>query len=114
MRKIIYFLFVLTISSCSASKDELFQITDSFVDSLQTTYDSYGMLGGDKFKKITNDGMYQVIPIGRLINVKILEFVDKGVYEELELDLESHYKNDKRVNNIYINNAGTIIIDCRN
>lgn len=27
---------------------ELYQITDGFVESLQTTYESYGMLGGQK------------------------------------------------------------------
>lgn len=54
------------------------------------------------------------MPIGRLINVKILKAVTDDVYRDLEEDLESHYKNDRRVNNVYINNAGTIMIDCRN
>ncbi|MBK7957727.1 MAG: hypothetical protein IPK03_06160 [Bacteroidetes bacterium] len=64
--------------------------------------------------KVTNDGLYQVMPMGRLINVKILTAVSNDVYKELVEDIESHYKNDKRVNDIYINNAGTIMIDCRN
>ena len=54
------------------------------------------------------------MPIGRLINVKILKVVNYEVYKDLEEDLKSHYKNDKRVNNVYINKVGTIIIDCRN
>lgn len=29
-------------------------------------------------------------------------------------DLKSHYKDDKRVNDVYRNNGGTIMIDCRN
>jgi hypothetical protein len=54
------------------------------------------------------------MPVGRLINVKIMEAVDNEVYKELEEDLKSHYKDDERVNDVYINNAGTIMIDCRN
>jgi hypothetical protein len=54
------------------------------------------------------------MPIGRLINVKILKIVKEDYYKELENDLKEHYKNDKRVNDVFINNAGTIMIDCRN
>lgn len=53
------------------------------------------------------------MPIGRLINVKILKVVSDEVYNDLMEDLKSHYNKDKRVNNVYINNSGTIIIDCR-
>lgn len=114
MKKIIYFIIVAFVISCSPSKKELYDITDSFVESLQTTYDSYGILAGKEHLKLTSDGQYQVMPLGRLINVKILQVVSEDVYKELEKDLESHYKNDKRVNDVYINNLGTIIIDCRN
>jgi hypothetical protein len=114
MKKIIYFTILAFIVSCSPSKKELYGITDSFVESLQTTYDSYGILGGREYIKSTSDGLYQVMPVGRLINVKILKAVSNDAYKELEEDLENHYKNDKRVNNVYINNAGTIMIDCRN
>jgi hypothetical protein len=75
---------------------------------------SYGILGGIDYMKTTKDGQYQVTPFGRLINVKILKVVSDDVYKDLEEDLESHYKNDKRVNDVYLNNAGTIMIDCRN
>ena len=44
----------------------------------------------------------------------ILEIVKEDYYKELENDLKEHYKNDKRVNDVFINNAGTIMIDCRN
>lgn len=114
MKKIIYFAIITLLVSCSPSKKELFELTDSFVESLQTTYDSYGILGGTDHKKTTTDGQYQVMPVGRLINVKILNVVTDDVYKDLEEDLESHYKNDKRVNDVYINGAGTIMIDCRN
>jgi hypothetical protein len=54
------------------------------------------------------------MPVGRLINVKILKVVTDDVYKDLEEDLKSHYKDDKRVNDVYRNNVGTIMIDCRN
>lgn len=114
MKKIIYFAILVLVVSCSPSKKELYGVTDSFVESLQTTYDSYGILGGKEHMKTTSDGQYQVMPVGRLINVKILKVVSDDVYKELEEDLKSHYKNDKRVNDVYRNNAGTIMIDCRN
>ena len=75
MKKIIYISIVILFIGCSPNKSELFQVTDSFVESLQTTYDSYGMLGGTEFIKTTTDSEYQVMPIGRLINVKILKIV---------------------------------------
>lgn len=114
MKKIIYFLIVALLVSCSSSKKELYGLTDSFIESLQTTYDSYGILGGKEQIKTTSDGQYQVMPVGRLINVKILKVVSDYVYKDLEEDLKSHYKDDKRVNDVYRNNAGTIMIDCRN
>ncbi|HHT23655.1 MAG TPA: ABC transporter [Bacteroidales bacterium] len=114
MRKIIYIALIAFLVSCSPSKKELFELTDFFVESLQTTYESYGILGGTDHMKITSDGQYQVMPIGRLINVKILKVVNNDVYKDLEKDLEAHYRNDKRVNGVYISNAGTIMIDCRN
>ena len=114
MKKIIYFLIVAFLVGCSPSKKELYGITDSFIESLQTTYDSYGILGGREHIKTTSDGQYQVMPVGRLINVKILKVVNDDVYKDLEEDLKSHYKDDKRVNDVYRNNGGTIMIDCRN
>lgn len=103
------FLFM----SCSQSKRELYEITDSFVESLDTEFESYG-IQGEKYSRKTTDGKYRVMPIGRLINIKIMEVVKDQTYEELKDDLADHYENDKRVNKVYINNGGTIMIDCRN
>jgi hypothetical protein len=116
MKKKIFICFLLVgfLVSCSPSKKKLYGITDSFIESLQTTYDSYGILGGKEHIKTTSDGQYQVMPVGRLINVKILKVVTDDVYKDLEEDLKSHYKDDKRVNDVYRNNGGTIMIDCRN
>jgi hypothetical protein len=114
MKKTICIVLVAFLVGCSPSKQELFEITDSVVESLQTTYESYGMLGGKKHIKTTSDGKYQVMPVGRLINVKILEAVTDDIYLDLVEDLKSHYKDDTRVNDVYRNNGGTIMIDCRN
>jgi len=114
MKKIVYILILAFVVSCSPSKKELYGLTDYFVESLQTTYDSYGILGVQKYIKITSDGQYQVMPVGRLINVKILKVVNDDVYKDLKEDLKNHYKNDRRVNDVYISNGGTIMIDCRN
>lgn len=115
MRKaVVFFLSVLLIVGCSPSKKELFKDTDHFVESLETTYKSYGILSGSDHQKLTEDGLYQITPIGRMVNVKIMKVVSREEYEDLRDDLESHYKNDSRVNSVYINNGGTIMIDCRN
>ena len=95
-------------------KIELLEKTDFFVNSLQTTYESYGMLGGDQHAQTTKDGTYRIMPLGRLINVKIMHVANEGEYEELREDIEEHYRGDLRVNDVYIAQAGTVMIDCRN
>ena len=104
------FLTMLVIG-CSGNK-ELFKETDTFVESLYTTYESYGMQGG-QFAVTTSDGLYTIMPLGRLVNVKIQKVVDDAEYEKLRKSLENHYKNDERVRQVYIAQAGTVMIDCR-
>ena len=105
-------LALFSLTSCSGH-GELYSITDEFVESLYTEYDSYGMLGGTEFLTLTEDSKYQVMPTGRLINVKIMEAVDDEAYEDLRDDLERHYRSDDRVKDVYISRGGTIMIDCR-
>ena len=114
MKKNILFLMLLFVFSCSSNKKELFELTDGYVQSLQTTYETYGAFGGKEHEKTTSDGLYKILPIGRLINIKILKPVDDQVYEELKLELKEHYKKNTAVNDVYINKGGTIMIDCRN
>ena len=123
MKKIILALsLVIIFTACdiaesvglSPSKSELYAKADSFVESLQTTYKSYGMLGGMEHATSTSDGLYRLMPTGRLINIKIQEVVSDEEYESLRASLESHFKNDSRVNSVYICGGGTIMIDCRN
>lgn len=116
MKKILYLFGLLTIlCSCNNIKyRELYTITDEFVEELQTTYQSYGMLGGMDHTKYTKDMEYKVFPMGRLINVRIEHYADDDEYESLRKALESHYSGDSRVNRVYCNQAGTLMIDCRN
>lgn len=113
------FLFVIAcafcmviVASCSKYSD-LYEQTDFFVEQLTTTYKSYGLQGLSE-KRTTKDGKYSATPMGRLIIVKIEEYVSDDKYESLRKDLERHYKNDHRVNRVYINQGGTVVIDCRN
>lgn len=111
------FLLSITVISCevfSNEYEEVYQHTDYFIDELETSYYSYGAIGGMKYKKTTQDNHYQIFPIGRLINIKILEEVPFSEYEKLRDKLESRYRNDSRVNQVYICNAGTVMVDCRN
>nr|WP_315134267.1 hypothetical protein [uncultured Flavobacterium sp.] len=107
-------IYLFLIIGCSPSKSELFKETDSFVESLQTTYESYGILGGSEHAKTTSDGLYTITPVGRLINVKIQKVAENGEYEELEQDLKNYYEDNTKVKDVYICQAGTIMIDCRN
>jgi len=123
MKKIlIYFMSLIFILGCSARKEEiykesfkkLYKETDAFVQSLDTTYESYGVFGGTAHSVAINEVTYTIKPIGRLINVKIQKVVSADEYEKLRADLEKHYENDVRVNEVYICKAGTVMIDCRN
>lgn len=109
---IAYTLLFFTVSSCDRYKS-VYEHTDYFIDKLSTTYSSYGLQGANE-KRYTDDGRYGVFPIGRLINVRIEDYATSEEYEHLRKKLEAHYKGDSRVNDVYINQAGTIMIDCRN
>lgn len=93
---------------------ELCEITDYFVDQLSTKYESYGIAGGFDHVRFTRDRRYKVTPIGRMINVRIEKSMPRSSYNELRRNLSKYYKNNRRVNSVYINKAGTIMIDCRN
>ena len=104
----------ISFSSCvSTSTRELFTKTDYFVDKLYTEYQSYGLMGM-KYTETTESGSYTISPIGRLVNVKINNYVPQETYEKLMNILKRHYKGDSRVNDVYICQGGTVMIDCRN
>ncbi len=111
---VIFFAFVLLMSLTSCNnRNELYKITDGFVKSLSTNVESYGVFESGSEKKITSDNRYQVMPTGRLIIVKFLDAADNKNYDELIEDLTDHYSGDKRVNDVYMNQGGTVVIDCR-
>lgn len=102
--------FCFTITSCS-NNEALFKQTDYFINMFDTVYEHYDVFGSEMTD--TSDGLYKIIPIGRLIIVK-KNIVDKGEsYLEILDALKSHYKNNIKVSNIFMNDGGTITIDCR-
>lgn len=115
-------LFLSSINS-SCSKDPtyeeiieeqyatVFKETDYFIDMLDKIYEHYDALGSKSTK--TSDGKYTVTPMGRLIIVKINSVVDNKTYEELKKALETHYRNNPKVIDCFVNNGGTVTIDCR-
>ena len=114
MKKLLFLCaLALAATGCSQSKSDLYEITDDFVESLNTTYVRYGITDFESNMRVTPDGYYQVFPVGRLINVKILEVVEDEAYEDLKEDLKSHYKGNSQVRDVYINQGGTVMIDCR-
>ena len=116
MKKILFALLALLplLMSCNPEKKELYSHIDYFIEQLNTRYESYGLLGGSDDTRYTDEGMYKVMPIGRLINVRIEYAATDEDYEKLLNNLKSHYKNDSRVNDVYRCAAGTLMVDCRN
>jgi hypothetical protein len=111
MKILFTFFLVILFASCSGNS-ELYKITDSFVESISNN-GSYGILDVTDDTKQTKDGTFQVMPVGKLIIVKYLNAENNNKYEDLKSDLKSHYLNDNRVNDVYINQGGTVVIDCR-
>lgn len=100
---------------CNEIKNrDLFDKTDYFVKELSTNIESYGLLGGQEYTRCTKDGKFRIMPIGRLINVRIENYASHRDYEDIRSSLEKHYSNDRRVNDVYICEGGTVMIDCRN
>lgn len=123
MRKILLVamaVFAIALTGCSkdgedggieiSPYEDVFEITDKYVRWLDTLYDSFGLVG--KSEK-TSDGEYQVAGIGRLIIVKIMSYAPDSEYEALERALDKRYDNDRRVNDVFVNEGGTVTIDCR-
>lgn len=110
-------MITVSISSCSKDDDSmsqfssLFSKTDYFIDMLDEVYEHYDALG--KRSSETSDYKYTVTPMGRLIIVKIKSSTSSVTYTEVKDALARHYKNNKKVKDVFINNGGTVTIDCR-
>ena len=87
------FLLIILVTSCS-DRNELYRITDGLVESLSTNKESYGVFESGSDKKITSDNKYQVMPTGRLIVVKYINYADEKEYEKLKDDITEHYSGD--------------------
>ncbi len=115
---VVAFLTLAITSSCSSDDDEfdstytaLFSTTDYFIDMLDKIYESYDLLG--KKAKDTSDGKFTVTPMGRLIIVKKKASASSITYSNIESALKSHYQTSIKVKDVFINNGGTVTIDCR-
>lgn len=108
---------LITLSSCSKDdefEDELsslYHTTDYFVDMLDKVYEHYDAFG--KYAKDSSDGRYTVTPLGRMIVVKKKYSSNTLPYTSIQKGLENHYKKNHVVKEVYLNNAGTVTIDCR-
>lgn len=116
------FLYAVTFVFTSCSKDDdsdsesqtfsaLFLKTDHFIDMLDTVYEKYDALG--KKATDTSDGKFTVTPMGRLIIVKKKALASDITYSQVQTALQNHYKNKSKVKDVFLNNGGTVTIDCR-
>ncbi len=110
---------MFTITSCSKDDDEesktfsvLLRQTDHFIDMLDTVYDMYDAFGLKSTD--TSDGKFTVTPVGRLIVVKKTTLASDITYVQIKDALQNHYKNKPKVKSVFLNNGGTVTIDCRN
>ena len=94
-------------SSVYAEFSSLFQKTDYYVNKLGSS-GSGGVNSSD-----SSDGKYTVSIIGRLIVVK-KNYSSGATYSKIKEALEYHYKGNTKVKDVFLNNGGTVTIDCRN
>lgn len=110
MKRIII-IAALLLCGCVKGQQDLVHKVDSCISQLNGSVYSFGLTQSGKD---TIDGYYTVTPIGRLVVVRINEYVDSDEYEKLRKVLERRYKSDSRVRSVYINKKGTVVVDCRN
>jgi hypothetical protein len=110
----------LCLTACSSDDDDddtrsnyaaLFSKTDYFIDMLDVIYERYDAFG--LRAEDTSDGNFRVTPMGRLIIVKKISYYSDITYTDIKEALESHYRKNSKVKEVYINNGGTVTIDCR-
>lgn len=69
---------------------------------------TYGLAGDTSY-----EGVYEVTRLGKLIIVKIDKPVSDNRYKFLRWQIATYYTFNKRVHNVYINQGGTVAVDCR-
>ena len=98
-------------SSDVAQYSSLLAKTDYFIDLLDKVYEHYDALGKETTQ--SSDRKFTITPMGRLIIVKINSNATNISYSEVNDVLKSYYKNNFKVKEVFINENGTITIDCR-
>lgn len=102
----------VTFSSCSKDDDEVSSI-DSQLSSLYSKTDYYVKSSTGAGSSKTSDGKYIVTKIGKLVVVKKNTSSNSITYSELASALKNRYRNTYNVNDVFVNNGGTVTIDCR-
>ncbi len=69
---------------------------------------TYGFAGDTSY-----EGVYEVTRLGKLIIVKIDKPVSDNRYKFLRWQIATYYTFNKRVHDVYINQGGTVAVDCR-
>lgn len=93
---------------------EVLNQVDTFVYELDKNYDHYDLYGKHKKDVSSDNKSFSVTPMGRVIIVKVNDVVPDSYYNDVKDNIKKKYENDNRVNDVFINNGGTITIDCRN
>lgn len=93
---------------------EVIKQVEDFVYDLTETYQHYDCFGHNSTTVYSDGKRFEIIPIGRMIVVKVDEYVSDDYYEDVKSEIKKKYENDHRVNDVFINGFGTISIDCRN
>lgn len=69
---------------------------------------TYGLTGDTSYK-----GVYEITRLGKLIIVKIDKPVSDSRYKFLRWQIATFYTFNNSVHDVYINQGGTISVDCR-
>ena len=115
------FLFIaLFLAGCMSEQEKneikfknLLIECDKQLEFMNDSYNSFGFNPSKAYKVSTEEYDFSIYPSGRMITIKILEFVEDEEYEKLIQILETYYKDNNVVKKIFRNQGGTVNIDCR-
>ena len=110
MKRLVLFLIILSFTSCIEGQFELTPAVNKYIEQLVGMYYRFGIGGGEP--TVTDN--FTITPLGRLIIVKYNSAEDNDKYDKLQKFLQRWYESDSRVRKVYINQGGTVVVDCRN
>ena len=123
MEKLFFAGILMLASLCSptpstppvpAPVQEMLDIVEGFVTELENPATTFPLMKAAKLGQLTTCGTYRVQPLGRMVNVKIMQAVPAVDYEILKNDLAAHFADDARVKRVFVSQVGTVMVDCRN